>query len=580
GSRRLSIIDLSPAGHQPMVTADGRHVIVYNGEIYNYLELRAELEKLGRRFRSLSDTEVLLQAWAEWGPAAVPRLVGMFAFAVFDIRERRLYLARDCFGIKPLYYALPPGGLAFASEISALLEFPGIGRRINPRRLHDYLVSSNTGHGGETLFADIQQLPAAHYLTIPLEGSPPAGPVRYWDLDLTARCDLSFEEAAGRLRELFLDSVRLHLRSDVPLGFALSGGLDSSSVVVAARHLGGSTQELHTFSYIADDPLFSEERYVDAVTAGAGAVEHKLHLLPHELPDDYDALHLSQGEPFGSPTIYAQRRILRSAREAGMKVVLSGQGSDELLAGYDRYVPARLASLVAQGHWGQALDFLDSAGRIPGIRRGGLIRSAVGMGLPRGMRRLLRQVRGKRPFHSWIDWAWFTRQGVEPEPAWTPRSRMVMRELLYETLTNTHLQALMRYEDRNGMAFSLESRVPFLTPAIASFAFSLPEEYLLAPDGTRKAVFRRAMRGLVPDLILDRRDKIGFAMPIVQWLLDLRPWVEEKLAAAEGLPGLNSVVVRRQWEAVRAVRSVKDAFLIWRWISLATWADRFQVDFG
>src|SRR5689334_5297417 len=216
--RRLAILDLSALGHQPMLSPDGRFAIVFNGEIYNYVELRRELEKEGCCFASQSDTEVLLRAYARWGPACLPRLVGMFAFAITDRDRRRLFLARDPFGIKPLYYARPGRGFAFASEIKALR--PVVSGRIRASRLFDYLRDGLTDHGGETLLEDVHQLPAAHWMEVDLDTGTPSEPQRYWDIDLTRRTDISFPEAVARVRELFLDSVRLHLRSDVPVGAA------------------------------------------------------------------------------------------------------------------------------------------------------------------------------------------------------------------------------------------------------------------------------------------------------------------------------------------------------------------------
>ncbi|MBE3069884.1 MAG: asparagine synthase (glutamine-hydrolyzing), partial [Planctomycetes bacterium] len=327
GFRRLSILDLSPGGHQPMATPDGRCHIVFNGEIYNYVELRAELEGLGRTFRTRSDTEVLLAACAEWGPAALPRLVGMFAFALLDLKCRTLLLARDCFGIKPLVYIAGPERFAFASEIKALLELPGVPRRAAARPLYDYLRFGVACRGEETFLADVRNLPAAHYLEVRLDRPADARPVRYWQPDLSARADLSFDEAAAGLRTRFLDNVRLHLRSDVPVGSALSGGIDSSAIVMAMRQIEGRDLRLHTFSYIAADPALTEEPWVDRIVAAAGATSHKTQPDPRNLVEDLDHLIDVQEEPFGSTSIYAQHRVFRLAREAGIQVVLDGQGA-------------------------------------------------------------------------------------------------------------------------------------------------------------------------------------------------------------------------------------------------------------
>lgn len=578
---RLAILDLGEAGWQPMSTVDGRYHIVFNGEIYNYLELRAELADLGYTFRSHSDTEVLLTAYAHWGAQALTRLVGMFACGILDTQARTLCLARDYFGIKPLYYTYGRHGFAFASEIKALLELPGVGRGVHPQRLYDYLRFGVTDHGEDTLFADIRQLPAAHYLDIPLDCPRQGRLVRYWQVDLRQPLAISFEEAAGKLRDLFLESVKFHLRSDVPVGAALSGGIDSSALVMAMRHLHGHGLDLHTFSYIADGAGLNEEPWVDVISQASQTVVHKVRLEPQELLADLDGLIALQDEPFGSTSIYAQMRVFRLAQEAGVKVLLDGQGADELFGGYRPHLAARLASLLRQGRWGEASRFLNQAARWPGAGRLMLLSRALGVLACAGRHAIPGWLLARYLFPPWLNAAWFARRGVVAQPIWHAHEQDVLREHLAQALVHNSLPMLLRYEDRNSMAFSIESRTPFLTPALANFVFSLPEAYLIAPDGTSKAVFRRAMRGLVPDAILDRRDKIGFATPARQWLPTLLPWVEKVLQSevAHTMPALHLDVVRQQWQAIVAGRQSSD-FRVWRWLNLICWAQRFQVSFA
>jgi asparagine synthase (glutamine-hydrolysing) len=576
--RRLSILDLSASGWQPMSTADGRFHLVFNGEIYNYIELREELCQAGYTFHSQSDTEVLLQALAHWGTAALTRLVGMFALALLDARERTLLLARDFFGIKPLYYVRSDTAFAFASEIKALLELPFVRREIDPQRLYEYLRLGRTDHAGGTLLADVRQVPAAHYILLSLDNPAQAEPVRYWDLDLTERLDLPFDEAARRLRELFVDSVRLHMRSDVPVGAALSGGIDSSSIVAAMRATNPRA-DIRTFSYIADDPAINEERWVDAAATAAGAAVHKVRATPDELVADLDRLVYAQDEPFGSTSIYAQYRVFGLARAQGIKVMLDGQGADEMLAGYRGYLGARLASLLRQGRLRQAIRFARLARHQPGIR--GIVRvmlQSAKLLLPDVWQGWGHRIFGTDLMPNWMNAEWFRARGVRPPSNRSRFGRDLLREELQRTLCTTSLPMLLRYEDRNSMASSIESRVPFLTPALAQFILRLPEEYLLTNDGTTKHVFRQAMRGLVPDIILDRRDKIGFATPELRWLNELRPWVDRILASdrARSLPVLRLGTVEREWHAVRAGRRPFD-FRVWRWVNLIRWADRFDV---
>jgi asparagine synthase (glutamine-hydrolysing) len=574
--RRLSIIDLSVAGWQPMSSSDGRYHIVFNGEIYNYRELRAELEVLGYTFRSKSDTEVLLNAFSQWGPRSLDRFVGMFAFAILDMRARRLFLARDFFGVKPLYYTLWRDGFAFASEIKALLELPGVDRQVNAQRLYDYLRFGLSGHGAATLFANVQQLPASHYLEVSLDTAQINGPVRYWQPDLSHKACLSFDEAAAQLRDLFMESTCLHLRSDVPLGVALSGGIDSSAIIMAMRYMQPDL-DLHSFSYVADDPQINEEAWVDKVSAAAKSIVHKVRLQPHELLHDLRHMIYFQDEPFGSTSIYAQHQVFRLAHESGVKVMLDGQGADEYLGGYIAYAPARLASLIKQRRWGEALRFWHNASR-----RLGTGKVWLWMGqflLPPSVQSPFRYLVDQTLLPAWLNGIWFAERGVIPRPPAAPCGREVLREELYSTLTETSLPSLLRYEDRNSMAFSIESRVPFLTPALVNFVLTLPEEYIIAADSTSKAVFRRAMRGIVPDSVLDRRDKIGFATPELHWMTSLSPWIEATLhSEAARLPMLNLDAMRREWQAILDGRK-RFSFRVWRWINLILWAEQYRVIF-
>jgi asparagine synthase (glutamine-hydrolysing) len=578
--RRLSILDLTSAGWQPMGTANGRYYIVFNGEIYNYLELQTQLKALGQKFSSHSDTEVLLAAYAQWGCSALNKLVGMFAFAILDTWERTLFLARDFFGIKPLYYTYYQNGLAFASEIKALLNLPGVSRRVNSQRLYDYLQSGLTDHGHETLFADIKQLPPSHFLKVSLDKPQQLQIQRYWQLDINQHLDISFTEATEQLRHLFLESVSLHLRSDVPVGAALSGGIDSSAIVMAMRHLQEEQLQIHTFSYIASDPSLSEEKWVDKVAETAAVVGHKVQPAPEELITDLNQLIDLQDEPFGSTSIYAQYRVFQLAKSSGIKVMLDGQGADELLGGYRPFLAARLASLLSQGKWGSASKFWQRATKLPETSQKKLLLRAVGLLLPPHIQASVRQLVNKDVTPSWLNSEWFTRNGLIPKLYQGKHGQEVLRSELYHAVMETSLPMLLRYEDRNSMTHSIESRVPFLTPGLVNFIFSLPEEFIISEDGTSKAIFREAMRGIVTNEILDRKDKIGFATPEQQWLKTLRPWVEGVLNSemATQISALNLPQVRAEFQAVVDGKSAFD-FRIWRWVNLIRWAERFHVNF-
>jgi asparagine synthase (glutamine-hydrolysing) len=577
--RRLSILDLSALGWQPMSTSCRRYSIVYNGEVYNYVELREELERLGYQFRTHTDTEVVLAAYSEWGADSVRRFVGMFAFAIFDSRRRNLFLARDFFGIKPLYYSASEQQFAFASEIKALLDFDSTNRQVDSSALLLYLRHGLSDQGATTLLSTIRQLPAAHYMEVSLDQPALAEPVQYWKPQLTI-CDSPFDEAAQTLRELFIESIRLHLRSDVPVGAALSGGIDSSAIVACMRQVAPG-QEIHTFSYIADDPRLNEERWVDLVAGAVGAHVHNVHAGPNDLVRDLDALLNAQEEPFGSTTIYAQHRVFRLANEAGIKVMIDGQGADELLGGYRYYIGAQFASLVRQHRFRDALRLLRGAAKLPDCGILWVLLCSADYLFPREWQKVLRAMVAKELTPRWVKAAWFRERGAETTQVNFCPGPNVLRSALLRALTETSLPHLLRYEDRNSMAYSIESRVPFLTPQLAEFILSLPEHYIVALDGTSKAIFRSAMRGIVPQPILDRRDKIGFATPELEWLRVLNCWVEQTLSSetAATMPFLDLGAMQQEWKAMLAGRQAFDN-RVWRWLNVIRWSQEFDVQYA
>lgn len=566
GHRRLSIVDLSPAGHQPMGSADGARWLVYNGEVYNHVELREELSRRGHVFRTTSDTEVVLAAHAEWGAACIERFVGMWAFALVDLRRGSALLARDPFGIKPLYTATWEGGVAFASEQKALRALPGVGTVADPSAALDFLALSITDHRDTSFFAGIRQLPAGCVLEVSLSSPAAGSPRRYWRAR-TRQAPATREAAAAELRETFLRSVALHLRADVPVGACLSGGIDSSSIVCAMRSVGDGL-DLHAFTYSTDEPRIAEEGWARLAAEAAGATIHITKPSADELARDVDALIDLQDAPFGSTSAFAQRSVFRLAQGAGLKVMLDGQGADEMLCGYRGALRLRLSSAA---HGRELASGLRLLGRF--VREPGGARALVRAGLRRLVPRSVRSARGSRE-PRWLREEWFAERGVTLRPA-ASAGGDPMREARARMLEETSLPALLRLEDRNSMACSIESRVPFVTVELAEQLLALPAAWIVDDEGTTKAVFRRAMRGLVPDPILDRRDKVGFETPERSWLVALRPWVEATLASeiAAAQPFLDMTVIRAQAAEMLDGRRSFD-YRLWRWLNLVRWLER------
>jgi asparagine synthase (glutamine-hydrolysing) len=532
GHTRLSIIDHSDGGHQPMQTPDGRYSIVYNGEIYNYLELRKELKNIGHNFVTDSDTEVLLHAWVEWGHSCLKRLIGMFSFVIFDTVTKELTCVRDAYGVKPLFYSMIDGNFSFASEIPALLELFDEKPSLNMQLSYDYLVFGIYDKGKSTFYNEIERLEPGHILSINLldENLTPRIE-RWWYPSIEQTSTLSFSDAAEKLREMFLQNIKLFMRSDVPIGAALSGGVDSSAVVCAIRHLDPDCP-INTFSYIADGSLINEEKWVDVVNKHVNAISHKVTISSDELCSDLDDLIKTQGEPFGNTSIYAQYRVFKLAHEKGIKVMLSGQGADESLAGYD-YFPGypwqRIKSLVLANQYLMSIQFVSCwffwSGRA-GQLASQILKLFIGALFSQQARSRLLNKFGVDSAPEWLNKKYVMKNEIQfehhkPAKIDVPKGRFLIGQLRNE-LTRDILDRLLRYEDRNSMRWSIENRVPFLTTEISEFLLSLPESYLISNNGQTKHVFREAMRGIVPDQILDRKDKIGFETPEQKLLGGLR----------------------------------------------------------
>ncbi|MBF0547093.1 MAG: asparagine synthase (glutamine-hydrolyzing) [Candidatus Riflebacteria bacterium] len=519
GQTRLSIIDLTNAGHQPMVSEDGRWWIVLNGEVYNYLELRSELEGKGNSFRTSSDTEVVLKAIITWGPeVAFSRFIGMFALALLDTFQKKIIVARDPFGIKPFFYCHWSGGLAFSSEIWPLLNLPGVDQNLVSERVFEYLRFGIIDYGDGTLVNGVKQIPPASWGEINLENSIELGLKKYWDIKKISQIEISFNDAVQLVREKFLRNIELHMRSDVPVGMALSGGLDSSSIVCAARFLYPN-KEIHTFSYIPEDSNISEEHWIKMVTNHAKTVSHVVKPESSDFEKDVLELIKIQGEPFGSTSIYAQYCIFQSARKEGIPVLLDGQGADEILGGYVSFQGARLASLVRKKDiWG-ALNLFKAQKRFSDRDSFQIFQFACQKLLPVSFLSFSKWLVNKNQIPGWLNKNWFSSHGIDFKKYFHKNSiTKCLRDALEESISFSMLPHLLRYEDRNSMAFSIESRVPFLTKDFVSFLLSLPEEYIIGKDGENKKVFREAMRGIVPEMILKRRDKLGFVTPEKKWL--------------------------------------------------------------
>lgn len=572
GHTRLAIIDLSTGGHQPMSSQDGRFTIVFNGEIYNFIELRQLLLAQGAEFHTESDTEVLLQAWLTWGTSALVRLIGMFAFAVLDRQVGSLTLARDAFGIKPLYVFTSADTVLFGSEPRVIETMHGSAMDVDWQTAYEYLVYGKYDATSRTFYQSVHQVPPAHLLTIDLNSRRTLSAERWWRPSIEESYLLSESEAAAAFRTMLSESMTLHLRSDVATGIALSGGLDSSSLACLARNLNPNA-EIHTFSYLARGERIREEQWVRMVNESTRSVANLVEVDSDEELRDLDRLIAAQGEPFGSTSIYAQFLVYERARSCGVTVVLDGQGADEILAGYQGFPGQRLLSLIEGGHLLKAARFAQAWARrreLPWWRP--WVALAIQC-VPPARRAGFYSVQRRRVLPSWIRSDSFRAWGVRLAlPTGIPHERLKRRRVVEAlVLSLQSLPALLRQCDRNSMAHSVESRVPFLSIPIVEFLLSLPENYLVSDDGESKSLLRRAMRGLVPDQVLDRQDKVGFETPEGEWVQSM---LLRETFDWDRIQGLNAFL------DLEKIRSEIETFVkgeapyslqIWRWTNFLLW---------
>lgn len=575
GHRRLAIIDTSSDGLQPFVSADEQLAMVYNGEVYNYLELRQELEALGVPFRTATDSEVVLEAYRQWGTDCFSRFNGMWALAIWDNRQGRLVLSRDRFGIKPLHLTEHEGKLYFASEIKSLLALPGLPRRLNKGIAADFLRWGTVNHSQETFFQGITAFPPGHFASIDITQAPVPVPVAFWrppSEDRLASRTVSTSEAEEEFRSLFASAVDLRLRSDVPVGACLSGGLDSSAIVCEVAEGLPDDHRLATFTSASMDPAFDERNWSDLVIEKCGTEPHTVFPAEQGFGADLDDLILAQEEPFPTASIYAQYLLMKSARNAAVPVLLDGQGADEALCGYRKYLIYALLESAKHNQWGSFLSGLTSLA-IRGDR--GLLRLSEGIRyLPAFLRR------GNADPMAGIVQSGFLDSWNASSPGSTLKTyRSSERQI--DDLLRFSVPPLLRYEDRNSMAWSIESRVPFLDFRLVEYLLELPTKVKIS-RGQTKALMRNALRGLVPDAILDRRDKMGFVTAQNQWM---KGGLGQAISAAFKSPdfALNALIDAKQAEDLLnaegywAGAALNAAFRIF---ILNRWAQLHEVDIG
>ena len=578
--RRLAIIDREH-GAQPMTTADGRYTIIYNGETYNYLDLRAELEELGRTFRTDSDTEVLLQAHAEWGTAAYDRFNGMFAFAIHDAHTGTVTVARDHFGIKPLYYWIDPATteapgegprVLFGSEIRSLLAANAFEAAPDDRAVYRYLKFRVQDDDSQTFFAGVRRLMAGEVLEIRADGTEISSFTRLKDelREIAARPGRPYDQSVvDEYRERFQESVRLRLQSEVPVGTSLSGGLDSSAVAaVIARQLREQPEDerysavgtrQNTFSAVFPNSSNDEERYVDAMLDDyrGQITSHKIQPQPDAFLEDVHDFVRTQEEPIISTGPYAQYAVMREASQH-VTVLLDGQGADEMMAGYNPYFYVYLRQLRRQKR------FKELASEIVGSRD-----------ILRKLARTKFSGRTSVPIEALLNSGFVAEHSGEKVTS----VQDDIKERLLEDTFRSSLPSLLRYEDKNTMRFSIEGRVPFVDKELLKFLFSLDESAIIH-DGWNKRILRESMDGILPDMISKRRNKIGFTTPEGEWFRSIAPQLREVFASASfaSRPYFDAPSVLALFDDYIAHPENHGTLMFWRLLNVELWMRTFFDD--
>lgn len=572
GHRRLSILDLSPLGHQPMSSPDGNIWLIYNGEIYNYIEIREDLKKLGYTFKSGSDTEVIIAAYQAWGEECLKKFNGMFSFAIWDKITKKLFVARDRFGIKPFNYYYDGKKFIFSSEIKSILKYPDIPRTLNKAVVFNYIIMYPDLIDFETFFNEIKELPPSHYAVIK-DGTMTIK--KYWSLDPYKQTELSsYEEYKEAFYEIFENAVKIRLRSDVPVGTCLSGGLDSSSIVcLSSRYI----PQIHTFSACFDEKEVDERPYINSVLEATNSKANFVFPNVIKLMEDVNKLMWYQDEPFGSCSIFAQWCVMERVSQTEVKVVLDGQGSDEILAGYTMHFPSIVIDYLKRGNFSRAAQEYNAIKRNHHLSDARVFWYGA-LNLPEGLKRFY------NPKVNWVN-PGFAKEaaGLLPKSNHKLNFDSFLNNQLYKSLTGS-LRELLRYEDRNSMAFSIESRIPFLDYRLVEFMYSVPLEQKFN-NGTSKYVLRQAMKGILPDTIANRQDKMGFLTPEFKWFQtpEMKQFVMEILNSEEfknnQFYNVNNLKdLFNNLHTLPLKESIRAGKLFWRVVNLQLWMKLYNIN--
>ncbi|WP_269476858.1 asparagine synthase (glutamine-hydrolyzing) [Hominibacterium faecale] len=582
GHRRLSIVDLTDNGRQPMEYMD-QYVIVYNGEIYNYIELRDELIEQGYAFTSDCDTEVIMAAYDYWGNNCLNHFNGMWSFAILDKNKKVVFCSRDRYGVKPFYYMQLNECFIFASEIKQFTVFEDWEAVANNERLYDFLKEGILDHTNETLFENVFQLRGGEMLTYSLAEKSFEICCWYNLDDKVQNVQEEFNSEKKVFLKNFFDAVKLRLRSDVKVGSCLSGGLDSSSITCVANSIlkeKNVVSKQETVSSCFNIKKYDEQEYIDEVTKKTGTINHKIFPKYKDLFEILDDLAWHQDEPFTSTSIFCQWNVFKEAKDKGIKVMLDGQGADEQLAGYGGFLMANFEGLKRRHKYKTLFREMNAYNRLFKSRRKNMLVSWIySLGyafMPLGIKNKLRKQKQDRN----AEWLNEIYKGKDRKPYvgkdFGDSTQSILNHSLNQ-LKYTSLPVLLHYEDRNSMAHSIESRVPFLDYRIVERVLSLPDEYKICNSET-KFILRKAMQGILPDKIVNRHDKLGFVSPEEVWIRENSEIFRNEISSAcDYLQGFIDKKVLLSWFDEKLLNKKEFGYVFWKVISAGRWMKVFNV---
>lgn len=582
GHRRLSVIDTSEAGAQPL-HYDNRYIVVYNGEIYNYIEIKELLLNEGYRFNSCSDSEVLVAAYSFWGEKCVEHFIGMWAFAIYDRQEKSIFASRDPYGIKPFYYYYSKNKLVFSSEIKQIIYVLNTVNYVNLDVLMNYLINGRQDYSEDTFFRNIKQLRPGCVLKYNISNDSLVVKKYYYYKN---KCNNnSFSENADYFRKEFENSISLHLRSDVPVGFCLSGGLDSSAIVcmtdmIKNKH-GDTGYRLHTISSCFDDYEYDEQEYIDEVVKRTNVESHKIFPRMDELWEKLDEIIFHMDEPICSSSVFAQWSVFREAKAQGLTVMLDGQGADEQLAGYTEFYEVRFADLFRRLKFITLYSEYRSYCRLRACHENNYLglktlisAFAHSIPLPKCIRKKKRMYQIKKmlvPFSEKQMIKYFVNNCVE-------YNRNNPDKYIIDNF-ESGLQALLHFEDRNSMAFSIESRVPFLCKCLVDVTFEIPFEHKIN-GGVTKVVLREALKDVLPEKIFNRYSKLGFVTPEDKWMNSNPDFIKKEfMNAIEVLSPILPRDTALKWFEKEGYFVRRGDSMLWRILCAAKWVKVFDVKF-